>query len=172
MKKQTSIIVGLAAIVILAIGGYALFHSSSKPKQTATTNTNNSSTILLTKTSTTLGQYLTTASGMPLYTYSGDTSGVSNCSASCLATWPAYQPTSSSANLPANVGTITRSDNGQMQYTYKGMPLYTFISDTNGNPTGNGVSNFTLAKPVATTTPSQSQSQNTSPSSYSSTNNW
>ena len=48
--------------------------------------------------------------------------------------------------LPANVTVITRSDGGK-QYAYKGMPLYTFTSDGNGQVTGDGVENFHIAKP-------------------------
>jgi predicted lipoprotein with Yx(FWY)xxD motif len=53
----------------------------------------------------------------------------------------------STTGLPANISTIKRSDNGQIQYTYKGMPLYYFASDTKGQVTGNAVSGFYVAKP-------------------------
>ena len=71
--------------------------------------------------------------------------GQSNCNGGCLASWPAYTATKTT-NLPANVTVITRSD-GSKQYAYKGLPLYTFTGDASGQPTGDGISNFHIAKP-------------------------
>ncbi|HXY18096.1 MAG TPA: hypothetical protein VEH48_01590, partial [Candidatus Nitrosopolaris sp.] len=116
--------------------------SSSAPNQPA-----QSTSVIQTKTDPTLGQYLATSDGMPLYTYKLDTSGVSNCTGSCLSNWPAYTATSSVGNLPANVSTLKRTDDGSIQYTYKGLPLYTFTSDSAGNVTGDGIENFQVAKP-------------------------
>ena len=155
-----------------------MLHKSSK-----TTSTNNSGSqgqaaavnnaVLTTKTSSSVGQYLADPSGKALYTYGADSSGVSNCKGSCLASWPAYVATGSTTNLPQGVSTIKRSDNGQTQYTYNGMPLYYFVSDGQGQVTGNGVSNFSVAKPAAaassqsttTTAPASSSTQSTSNSS-------
>ncbi len=116
----------------------------------------------MTKTSSSLGQYLADPNGKALYTYGADSSGVSNCTGACLANWPAYQDSGSTTNLPTGVGTIKRADNGQTQYTYQGLPLYYFVNDSQGQVTGNGISRFQVAKPAAatssqpTTTPSTS----------------
>jgi predicted lipoprotein with Yx(FWY)xxD motif len=158
MKKNTMTLIGVVVLVVVAIGGYALFHASTKPTTAATTTStygtsgqnqsiSASSAVLTTKTSSAVGQYLVDSSGNALYVYSGDSSGVSNCTSSCLANWPAYQDKGATTGLPANVGTIKRSDNNDVQYTYKGMPLYTFVGDSQGQVTGNGVSNFNVAKP-------------------------
>ncbi|HET7059871.1 MAG TPA: hypothetical protein VFH99_00930 [Candidatus Saccharimonadales bacterium] len=175
MKKSSSIIIGIIVVVVVVAGGYALFHKSGKSTVSKSTpsSANTSSapavnnSVLTTKTDPSLGQYLADPSGKPLYTYKGDSSGVSNCSGSCLATWPAYQDTGSTANLPAGVSTIKRSDNGQVQYTYNGMPLYYFITDSAGHPTGNGVENFQLAKPAAASSSSSSPPSSSSSSSSS-----
>ncbi|HEY4161158.1 MAG TPA: hypothetical protein VGM08_03790 [Candidatus Saccharimonadales bacterium] len=163
MKKGSIITVTTVIVVAaLAVGGYALFHKTSKPASpvsaSGSTSTTNSD-VLVTKTSSSLGQYLAEPGGQPLYTFGGDSNGVSNCTGSCLASWPAYQAKGTTANLPTGVGTIKRTDNGETQFTYNGMPLYTFTGDTNGNVTGNGVENFTVAKPAAAAaTPSSSSS--------------
>jgi predicted lipoprotein with Yx(FWY)xxD motif len=153
MKKNVWIIIIVIVLVIAAIGGYALFHKSSKttitsssPATTTYTTNSSSAEIIQTKTFSGVGQYLVDSSGNTLYTYSKDTNGVSNCSGSCLYSWPIYSPSSSSAALPANVTIITRLD-GSKQYAYKGMPLYTFTSDSSGQVNGNGVSDFNVAKP-------------------------
>jgi predicted lipoprotein with Yx(FWY)xxD motif len=116
-------------------------------KKTTTTTPAASADIVTTKTDSKLGQYLADAKGMTLYTYGADTTGVSNCSGSCLAEWPIYSAQNAPATLPANVTVITRSD-GSKQYAYKGMPLYYFTGDTSaGQVTGDGVNNFHVAKP-------------------------
>lgn len=175
MKKGSIITVVLIVIVVLA-GGYALLHksnnSSKNSSSTASSNkTPASNAVIVTKTDSSLGQYLADPSGKPLYTYAKDTSGVSNCTGSCLASWPAYQATGSTTNLPNGVATIKRSDNGETQYTYNGMPLYYFISDSAGHPTGNGVDSFQLAKPGSSGSSAQSQPSASSNSSSSSSSN-
>jgi predicted lipoprotein with Yx(FWY)xxD motif len=173
MNKRTTPIIVIIIVIILAVGAYAVFHksnttssnSSTTPPASSSTSTSGASAVT-TKTDSKGVQYLAAANGKPLYTYGADTSGVSNCTGTCLSEWPAYTVASSAANLPANVSTITRSDNHQMQYTYNGKPLYFFVSDSSGDPTGDGVSNFSLAKPAAS-----SSAQPTSPTPTPSSNN-
>jgi predicted lipoprotein with Yx(FWY)xxD motif len=176
MKKNTTVLIGIIIVLVVLVGGYAIFHKSS-PKTISITQKINASAVnnavLATKTSASLGQYLTEPSGQALYTYGSDTSGVSNCTGSCLASWPAYQDKGSTSGLPSGIGTIKRTDNGEIQYTYNGMPLYTFVGDTNGQVIGNGVSNFSVAKPAASTAaPSSTSTQSTSNSSSSNAYNY
>lgn len=116
--------------------------SSAKSNVTAINNS-----VVITKNSSQVGSYLAKPNGYALYTYSSDKPGISNCSSTCLSLWPAYVDSGSTSNLPANFGTIKRTDNGQIQYTYKGMPLYTYVNDKTGQVTGNGVAGFTVARP-------------------------
>lgn len=161
MQKSTQAIIAIIVVIILAGGGYAIFHKSSgnnddtgsaaannpsssqSSEQTAPSN--KPAAIIQTKNDSKLGAYLADSGGQPLYTYGGDSQGVSNCTGSCLYSWPVYQATATSG-LPANVTVITRSD-GIKQYAYKGLPLYTFTADSSGQPTGDNVSNFHIAKP-------------------------
>jgi predicted lipoprotein with Yx(FWY)xxD motif len=158
MRKNSSMLIGVVVVIIVAVGAYAIFHNSSNNKsstnaygssQPATNNSSNkpasSGSIIQTKTSSSAGSYLADSNGDALYIYGGDKPGVSNCSGSCLADWPVYQP-GPTTSLPANVTVIKRSD-GSSQYAYKGMPLYTFSSDSAGQVTGDGVSDFHVAKP-------------------------
>lgn len=179
MKKSSTIIIAVIVLIVVVAGAYALIHTSNK-KTSSTTSTSQSASqnstpavnnaVLITKTNSTLGQYLADPSGKALYTYNADSSGVSNCTGSCLATWPAYVDPGSTANLPAGVGTLKRSDNGQIQYTYNGLPLYFFISDSAGKITGDGVDNFKVAKPAAASSSQPSSSSSSAPSSSSSNN--
>ncbi|CAK4863924.1 unnamed protein product [Aphanomyces euteiches] len=82
-------------------------------------------------TSAALGNYLTDAKGMSLYYFDKDTKGVSNCAEACLAKWPLFyaEHISVPTGLKAeDFGTITRLD-GAKQTTFKGFPLYYWVSD-------------------------------------------
>ena len=155
MSKRTLTIIG-GVIVLIAAGGVAVLYMSkanaTSAKQASVTPVDNA--IVLTKSSAALGQYLTDPNGKTLYTYSGDSKGMSNCTGACLVTWPAYIDTGSTAGLPTNIGTIMRTDNGKTQYTYSGLPLYYFIGDTPGHVNGNGISGFHVAKPAGASTAS------------------
>ncbi len=102
-------------------------------------------TVLETSSNQTLGTFLVASNGVTLYTYSADTSGVSNCTGTCAVNWPPYlvDPTltlvGSAAVVSGNIGVLTRA-NGSVQLTYKGAPLYTYIKDTQaGDTNGQGV---------------------------------
>jgi len=148
----------IVVVVLLALGAYAIFHKSSSTSysngsststsnsQTSQPKTSTSANVIQTKSASGIGDYLADANGNALYTYGADKQGVSNCTGSCLYNWPIYDASNAPTTLPANVTVITRSDGGK-QYAYKGMPLYTFTSDGNGQVTGDGVENFHIAKP-------------------------
>lgn len=177
MRKTTSLIIGIIVVIVLVVGGFALFHKSNAPSSRSTSTKQSSApavnnAVLTTKTDSSLGQYLADPSGKPLYTYNADSSGVSNCTGSCLSNWPAYQASGSTANLPSGVSTITRTDNGQTQYTYNGLPLYYFTGDSVGHVTGNGVENFSIAKPANTSSSTSPASPTTAQPSSSPTNNY
>ena len=73
--------------------------------------------------------------GMTVYIFTKDVkdSGKSACSGDCLATWPALTvaagatPTGGTG-VTGKLGTITRDD-GTLQVTYNGLPLYYFKND-------------------------------------------
>ncbi len=75
------------------------------------------------------------ANGMTVYSFTKDVkdSGKSNCTTGCIDTWPALTvpagatPTGG-ASLTGKLGTITRDD-GTLQVTYNGKPLYFFKND-------------------------------------------
>ena len=103
--------------------------------------------------SATLGSYLVGYNGMTLYTYTKDTTGVSNCTGTCATNWPPYVvPAGMALHLQAGVSgaatTIARED-GRAQVMYKGKPLYFYIGDKEGSETkGQGVGGvWYVAKP-------------------------
>jgi predicted lipoprotein with Yx(FWY)xxD motif len=92
------------------------------------------------------GTYLTGSGGRALYLWVADTHGKSVCSGACAKVWPpvltSAAPTAGSGVLGSDLGTTTRSD-GKKQVTYKGHPLYYYITDTApGQLTGQGSNSF------------------------------
>jgi predicted lipoprotein with Yx(FWY)xxD motif len=101
---------------------------------------------------TSLGPVLTGPDGLTLYTHAGDSASSSTCTGGCASAWP---PLAVAAGAAATGGTgvtgafatLTRDD-GSIQVTYNGQPLYGWQGDTKaGDVTGDGVNGFSVAKP-------------------------
>jgi predicted lipoprotein with Yx(FWY)xxD motif len=85
-----------------------------------------------------LGTVLVAGSnGMTVYTFTMDVkdSGASNCTGDCLVNWPALTvpagvtPTGG-PGVTGTLGSLTRVDDGTIQVTCNGLPLYFFVGDT------------------------------------------
>ena len=80
-----------------------------------------------------LGQILTDGDGNTVYLFEKDEDGTSNCSGECATEWPPVTTTGSAkAGNGADqslISTIKRDD-GSMQVTYDGHPLYLYAGDT------------------------------------------
>jgi predicted lipoprotein with Yx(FWY)xxD motif len=92
-----------------------------------------------------LGTYLVGPDGRTLYYFTRDvTPGHSVCSGGCLEAWPPLtvgdgQAVTGDDTVSGTLGAFTRDD-GTMQATYRGRPLYYWASDTEaGQTTGHGV---------------------------------
>jgi predicted lipoprotein with Yx(FWY)xxD motif len=86
---------------------------------------------------------------MTVYLFEADKGSTSSCSAACAQAWPPVTttgaPQAEGAAKSADLGTTTRSD-GTKQVTYKGHPLYYYVSDrASGETTGEGVKSFGAA---------------------------
>lgn len=94
-----------------------------------------------------LGPVLTNADGMTLYTFDKDMDGVSACYDECAGNWPPLLA-AEGAEAEGDYGLTERTD-GTMQWTFKGMPLYTWVKDAApGDVTGDGVKDvWHAAKP-------------------------
>jgi predicted lipoprotein with Yx(FWY)xxD motif len=108
---------------------------------------------------------LVNAQGLPLYYYQPDTATQSAVTGQLAVAWP---PLTSSAPTAAGVsGKLTAvTDAHGSQVAYNGHLLYTFVSDSPGNVTGQGVQNFFVATPGMATlagTPAPAPSAPASP---------
>lgn len=119
--------------------------TTESPTAAATETTAGSLTI---STSTDAGvsqPFLVDNEGRVLYVYTQDTqnSGASACTGDCIVNWPAVvasgTPVAGEGVDNAMLGTITRDD-GTMQVTYNGWPLYYYAGDAApGDITGQGM---------------------------------
>ena len=93
------------------------------------------------------------ATGMTVYNFTKDTkdSGTSACTGGCITTWPALTvaagatPTGG-AGVTGTLGTITRDD-GTLQVTYNGLPLYFFKNDQAPGDLNGVYENWVTVKP-------------------------
>jgi predicted lipoprotein with Yx(FWY)xxD motif len=136
-----------AAALIAACGSASTppaSHSTTKPPAAGASVTpqSGSHSVTIMTHSTSKGTVLTNGQGRTIYWFAKDTATTSNCSGTCSTYWPPVVGTPAAAagtSLPKGFGTITRSD-GQVQATYDGHPLYTYMGDTAaGQVTGNGL---------------------------------
>lgn len=170
MNKNNMIAAVIAALVIIAVGAYAIagstgssHHASSQaaangyatsaPTTAAAPSASNSSSAAYAVklvNSSVYGMYLANSSGFTLYIYGSDTpnSGTSTCTGGCAGAWPPFY--ASNLTLPSGLnassfGTITRAG-GAKQLTYKGYPLYLYSGDSQPlQVNGNNVAGFKVA---------------------------
>lgn len=83
---------------------------------------------------------LTNAKGFALYTFAPDTRGTSTCYGNCAAAWPPVPgPVTAGPGVTGKLGTTKRTG-GELQATYDGRPLYTWVADSSpGQAAGNDV---------------------------------
>ena len=131
-------------------GGTAATASPS-PSPTATPS-QSAAPVVLAQTVGTMGTILVAASNShTVYTFNSDTPGVSNCKGGCIGTWPSLtltggQTPTGGPGVTGQLGTITRDD-GSLQVTYKGLPLYFFHSDSKPGDTKGNYTGWSLVKP-------------------------
>jgi predicted lipoprotein with Yx(FWY)xxD motif len=104
-----------------------------------------------------------TGSGMTLYVNTTEQKGRIHCTGSCRMAWPPLlvpagsKPTAGAGVSQSKLGTLKRPDGG-IQVTYKGVPLYRFVSDRKpGDVNGQGVKDlggtWSAAAPTKSSTP-------------------
>jgi predicted lipoprotein with Yx(FWY)xxD motif len=152
------------AVMALAVIGLTLAACGSSTPTAATTTsppsagtgtgtgtgstTAASATATVKSASTNKGTVLENSSGMPLYTLAAGTS----CTGACAQAWPPLTvPAGTTPKAgPGVTGTLaTTMSGGALQVTYNGKALYTFLSDSAGQVTGDGVAGFSVAKVAA-----------------------
>jgi len=144
LRHGSMCLIGLGAVALLA----AACSSSGGPSSSTGSSISNGSAaataVVRIMRVTTYGEILTDSRGNPLYTLSG------SCTGSCASAWPAL--TVPSGTVPTGgagvTGTLSavKQPDGTYQVAYNGSPLYTFVQDSPGQVTGQGVAGFTVVK--------------------------
>ena len=89
-----------------------------------------------------LGSILVDTDGMTLYRFEADTDGTSTCYDECADAWPALVDDAPTAGdgVDAALLDTTERDDGELQVTYAGQPLYYFSADkAPGDTEGQGL---------------------------------
>jgi len=135
MRPPYAVVVGAVIVAFAAAGcGGAIPSSNGGP---ATLNVAGS----------TQGRFLVDAKGHSLYVFDKDESGESYCNGACAAVWPPLETPTPPHGGPgvdgAALGTIMRDD-GDMQVTYHGHPLYYYAADASspGKTRGEDIHQF------------------------------
>ena len=137
------LVAGIVAVTACNASGGA-GSSSATPSTAASTAASAASGAQITLASTPAGQALAGPNGKTLYFFTPDkTPGKSACNGDCAKSWPPLtaQGTATAGNGVdgSKLGTLTRDD-GTMQVSYNGHPLYYYSGDTQaGQSNGQGV---------------------------------
>jgi len=162
MRHSRTIIIGLVVAAAVAISGTAVALTGGSPKggaaaaktsgpsaaptpSTASAAAATVHTISATVNGTT-ETVLANGNGLPLYYYKPDTAATSLVSGGLAALWPplvANNPTVTGAN--GQITTNKAVHGGQV--AYNGHFLYTFVDDSPGQVTGQGVQDFLVVTP-------------------------
>ena len=86
-----------------------------------------------------VGSVIVDAQGRTLYRFTAEAQGRPVCTGACVGTWPPAVVTDA-AGLPMHVATVKRPDDGKLQLTYDGHPLYRYAGDqSKADANGDGV---------------------------------
>lgn len=126
-----------------AYGGGSSSETSSATTAESPPGAESGAAVLTVATAPKVGAILVDAKGFTVYDFHKDKGTVSSCYGACAKVWPPVltegAPQSGEGASSSKLGTTKRED-GTMQVTYAGHPLYTFIGDkkpgeANGNDT-------------------------------------
>jgi predicted lipoprotein with Yx(FWY)xxD motif len=158
MKRSRTIISGLAVAAVVGAGAVTAAaatgsHGSSAPVARPVPAASRAAGATVRTTLATVGgrveTILVNAQGLPLYYYRPDTATRSLVSGGLARLWPPLTSTAPNAAGVTGKITVVRDAHGN-QIAYNGHLLYTFIYDTAGKVTGQGVQNFFVATPGLT----------------------
>ncbi len=148
LKRGPATLIGLAfAALILAAcnaGAGAGNSSASASASASAASSGGGSLYQISLSHTSLGSVLTGADGKTLYLFTKDSGGKSACAGQCVSNWPPLtvpsgQTATAGTGVTGTLGTIARDD-GSMQVTIAGHPLYRYAADkAAGDTNGEGV---------------------------------
>ena len=150
MKRLIALAIATAAVAVIAAGcggagsgGGSGSAYGGTPKPAAATTAGGAAVAIRT---TELGPTLVDSHGRTLYLFEKDTTTASTCDGACASVWPPLttngKPQAQAGISAAKLGTTKRND-GKVEVTYAGHPLYYYVSDTEpGQLSGEGLDQF------------------------------
>lgn len=140
MRTRTRGAMSLAGVLMLLLAGCG---AAGDTDATESAGGAEMADVAVTVASTSLGEVLADAEGMTLYMFDPDEQGASTCYDQCATSWPPLvvegEPAAGEGADAALLGTVERDD-GSVQVTYDGWPLYYFAQDAAaGDVKGQGV---------------------------------
>ena len=137
MRMMLLAIAGLVAVLVAGCGSSSSSADDQVPVSRQVPGTGATATAKargpkLTITASDYGRILANGRGRALYLFTADHGGGSSCSGGCARAWPPYivkaRPTAGRGVRPGLIGT-TRRDDGKLQATYGGHPVYFYEGD-------------------------------------------
>jgi predicted lipoprotein with Yx(FWY)xxD motif len=142
VKRTLPSVAALALIALLTVAGCGSSNNSNtssagaygSEEESNANSTASSGAAITVATASGAGKVLVDSNGMTLYYFEKDKQGgtKSACYGPCEKGWPPLRteaaPQAGEGALASKLGTIERQD-GTMQVTYAGWPLYTFVED-------------------------------------------
>ena len=142
-SRRSILVLASVPVISIALAACGSSNNSSSSSSTAATNAATGGTVSVRSVSG-VGNVLVDAQGNTLYTNNQDSGSKVACTGQCTGIWQPLaapssgQPTSSDSSVQAKLGVVKLPD-GSSQVTFGGKPLYTFVQDSPGQATGNGV---------------------------------
>jgi predicted lipoprotein with Yx(FWY)xxD motif len=145
MRYKRITVAAVAVAVVATVAGVTIASAagSSSPNQPAAAATVRTATATVEGTTETI---LVDAKGLPLYIYKPDTPTTSHVTGQLAALWPPLVATAPTVQGTSGMLTSVATANGR-QVVYNDHFLYTFVEDSPGRVTGQGVQNFFVATP-------------------------
>jgi predicted lipoprotein with Yx(FWY)xxD motif len=150
MKRLIALAIASAAIAVITAGcggggsgGGSGSAYAGTPEPAAPKTASGAAVAMRT---TELGRTLVDGQGRTLYLFEKDTTTASTCDGACASVWPPLitngKPQAQAGISAAKLGTTKRND-GKVEVTYAGHPLYYYVSDTKpGQLSGEGLDQF------------------------------
>jgi predicted lipoprotein with Yx(FWY)xxD motif len=177
MRHPRITIAAIAVALAATIGGFTITSASGSSSSSAATGAAPGASMIIAGDPTTqptvqtatarvqgtTETILVDGNGLPLYIYKPDTTTTSHVSGQLAALWPPLvAATPTAKGVTGSLSTVATGNGNQV--AYNGHFLYTFVEDSPGHVTGQGVQNFFIATPgltagttgAANTTPSKS----------------
>ncbi len=151
MRHRKIMIAAIAIVSAAGVSGIAAATTSgTSPTAAASSNANVTQATIHTLSATVRGKtetILVNSEGLPLYYYKPDTATKSFVSGELASLWPPLVSSSPTISGATGRVSVTRDSNGS-QVAYNGHFLYTFVDDSGGHVSGQGIQNFFVATPA------------------------